>query len=192
MKENEKMGEVMRSARLEEIRVEFNEAWKDRVSKRELRTALKEQRSSWREENTKAETAWVKMLNTQDGRATTETNKTLGDVQRSVVRNQQEARVSLEKEIGELKSAVEKLQREGKSKAMEVDHESLQRVPSNQREKKFDLAGVAKRVEELRRELRDLRSTTDGLVQGKAVRQLSEEIRKQKDEMRPLTGITLL
>ena len=69
---------------------------------------------------------------------------------------------------------------------MEMEHESLQRVPSNQREKKFDLAGVAKRVEELRRELRDLRSTTDGLAEGKALRLLSEEIRKQKDELRKL------
>ena len=135
----------MRSAQLEERSAEFNEAWKDRVSKPEMRTALKEQRSSWREENTKAETAWVKMLNTQEERATRETNKTLGDIQRSVVQSQQEARVSLGKEIGELKSAVEKLQLEGRN---EVYYESLQRVPSTPREMKFDVAGVAKRLEE--------------------------------------------
>ena len=49
---------------------------------------------------------------------------------------------------------------------------------------KFDLAGVAKRVEDLRRELRDLRSRTDGLAEGKSVRLVNEEIRKQRDEMR--------
>ena len=57
MKENEKRGEVMRSAPLEEIRAKFNEAYKHRVSKRELRTELKEQRSLWGRQNTKAETA---------------------------------------------------------------------------------------------------------------------------------------
>ena len=116
MKENEKMGEVMRSARLEGIRGEFNEQWQDRVPKRGLRTALKEQRSSWREENTKAETACVKMFNTQEERATRETNKTLGDVKRWVVQTQQGARVSLEKEIAELKSAVEKFDEKEKTK----------------------------------------------------------------------------
>ena len=88
------------------------------------------------------------MLNTQEEKATRKTDKTLPEVQRSVVQTQKEARVSLGKEIGELKSAVEKQQREGGSKE---DHESLQRAPSTQLEMKFDLAGLAKRVEELRR-----------------------------------------
>ena len=38
----------------------------------------------------------------------------------------------------------------------------------------------------MRRELRDLRSTTDGLADGKVVRLLSEENRKQTYEMRKL------
>ena len=67
---------------------------------------------------------------------------------------------------------------------MEEDHESLQRVAPTQGEMKFDLAGETKRVEQLRRELRDLRSRTDVLAEGKAVRLLSEEVKKQKSEMR--------
>ena len=68
----------MRSARLEEIRADFNEGWKDRVSKREMRTALKEQRSSWPEDNTKAETARVKMLTMHEEGATRETKTITG------------------------------------------------------------------------------------------------------------------
>jgi len=96
MRTHEEKGETLRVAgevRLGEIRADFNEVWKYKVSVRELRTALKDQKSSWREENVQSEKAWVKMLRTQEERSIRETKNTIGDIRKDVAQSQRETRL---------------------------------------------------------------------------------------------------